>query len=76
MTKLNFAECPLSFGKICCTCEYWDGERELSIHCAKIYGVIARFNPQGRCPIKGNTLAGYAQSAKYCKEYKKWHMLP
>ena len=43
--------------KVCCTCEYWNGERELQfLPGVRLNAILAQFNPQGRCQAKMNCL--------------------
>ena len=64
--------------KVCCTCEYWDGERELQfLPGVSLNAILAQFNPQGRCQAKMNCLMSYDNpGAAYCPTYKRWHKLP
>ena len=64
--------------KVCCTCEYWDGERELQfIAGIKLNAILAQYNPQGRCMAKGNSFTSYGNpGAEHCPTYKRWHKLP
>ncbi len=64
--------------KVCCTCEYWDGERELQfLPGVRLNAILAQFNPQGRCLAKMNCLMSYSNpGAAYCATYKRWHKLP
>lgn len=64
--------------KVCCTCEYWDGERELQfLPGVRLNAILAQFNPQGRCTAKMNCLMSYSNpGAAYCATYKRWHKLP
>ena len=64
--------------KVCCTCEYWDGERELQfLPGVRLNAILAQFNPQGRCTAKMNCLMSYSNpGAAYCPTYKRWHKLP
>ena len=35
---------------ICCTCEYWGGERDLDFQTAKLMYVRAQYNPHPNAP--------------------------
>lgn len=63
-------------GKFCCTCQYWDGEREVHFVGLKLNSIKAQDIPQGRCKGKGNVLSSYHMSADHCPMYKRWHELP
>ena len=62
--------------KVCCTCEYWDGEREIEFRNSQLWAVQAQCNPQGRCKARYNCSMSFSNSAQYCKTYKRWHLLP
>ncbi len=64
--------------KVCCTCEYWNGERELQfLPGIKLNAILAQFNPQGGCFARINGLTSYDNpGAAYCRTYKRWHKLP
>ena len=64
--------------KVCCTCEYWNGERELQFLAGvRLNAILAQENPQGRCFAKNNCLSSYSNPcAVCCSHYKRWHKLP
>ena len=47
--------------KVCCTCEYWNGERELQFLAGTRLNAILSYSNPG---------------AAYCPTYKRWHKLP
>ena len=53
---LGFAQWTGLDRKVCCTCEYWNGQRELDFKYNRVYAVLAQSTPQGRCFAKGNVL--------------------
>ena len=59
---------------ICCTCEYWGGERELDFRNVKLFHILAQFNPQ---PLCAGARRGTIQSPtnRACPAYKRWHKL-
>ena len=60
---------------ICCTCEYWGGERELDFRNATLMYVQAQFNPPAKCAgARLNTIQFPTNRA--CHAYKRWHKLP
>ena len=60
---------------ICCTCEYWGGERDLDFQNAKLMYVRAQYYPQPQCAgARMNTAQGPTNRA--CPAYKRWHKLP
>lgn len=73
---LGFAQCMRFDRKLCCCCEYWNGERELEFKNGRLYAIQAQTSPQGRCLARSNVLMSYANNAESCKAYKRWHKLP
>lgn len=63
--------------KVCCTCEYWSGERDLQfLSGTRLNAIIAQENPQGCCSAKNNCLSSYSNPcAVTCPHYKRWHKL-
>ncbi len=62
---------------VCCTCEYWNGERELNfIPGQKLYAIMAQCVPPGKCAARNNITTLYCDLRTTCKTYKRWHMLP
>ena len=60
---------------ICCTCEYWGGERDLDFQNARLMYVRAQYCPQPKCAgARMNTAQGPTNRA--CPAYKRWHKLP
>ncbi len=60
--------------RICSTCEYWGGERDLDFRGGKLLYVQAQYNPQPRCT--GPKLNTSQAATNRCTEYKRWHKLP
>lgn len=73
---LGFAQWTGLDRKVCCTCEYWNGQRELDFKYNRVYAVLAQSTPQGRCFAKGNVLMSFGYSGDCCGSYKRWHKLP
>lgn len=63
--------------KVCCFCEYWDGQRSLEFRMGTLYAVQAQYNPQGRCSVRNNSHMSFNNDfAERCPAYKRWHQLP
>ncbi len=73
---LNVAQCTRVNDKICATCEYWIGERNLEFKNNMLYAILVGTKLQGRCGGHQNVLMTYSNPANHCKMYKRWHMLP
>ena len=61
--------------EICCTCEYWGGERDLDFQNARLMYVRAQYNPQPKCAGARMNTAQFPTN-RACPAYKRWHKLP
>ncbi len=60
---------------VCCTCEYWGGERDLDFRNQKLMYIQVQYIPQGKCAgARPGVLMSYSNYG--CSSYKKWHKLP
>ena len=59
--------------KVCATCEYWAGKREVD---PPVYRYVRDFSKSGKCLLKGGPRWNCDQPhGANCSKYRKWAVL-